>query len=73
MPQARTLSVKDEVIEVVRKLPGDCTLEDIQYHLYVHEQVDEAMTDIEQGRIVPHEEAKQRMKEWLKSLGLKKL
>ena len=38
--------------------------------LYVCEMVERGMADIEQGHVVPHEEAKQRMKAWLKSRGL---
>ena len=63
-------SVKDEVIRLIQRLPDDCSVEDIQYHLYVREMVEQGMKDIELGKVVPEREAKRRMKEWLKSLGL---
>ncbi len=32
-------TTKDEVRRLLQKLPEDCTLEDVQYHLYVLEKV----------------------------------
>jgi hypothetical protein len=32
-------TAKSEVESLLRKLPDDCTLEDIQYHLYVMEKI----------------------------------
>ena len=29
------MSTKEAVLDLVRKLPDDCSLDDIQYHLYV--------------------------------------
>ncbi len=62
-------SIKEEVIEMIQALPDDCTLEQIQYQLYVRDQVNKGLADIEAGRVVPHEEAKRRVAEWLKSSG----
>ncbi|CAN5835552.1 hypothetical protein BH23ACT11_BH23ACT11_15660 [soil metagenome] len=32
-------TAKDEVKSLLDKLPDDCTLEDVQYHLYVAEKI----------------------------------
>ena len=72
MAQTRTKSFKEDIIEMIQRLPDHCTLEDIQYHLYVRQMVEEGLKDIEEGKTVTHEEAKRRMKEWLKSRGLGK-
>ena len=32
-------TTKDEVRRLLQKLPEDCTIEDVQYHLYVLEKV----------------------------------
>jgi hypothetical protein len=37
--EARVNTAKDEVEQLLKKLPNDCTLEDIHYHLYVIEKV----------------------------------
>jgi hypothetical protein len=65
----KTTSIKDEVIRMIQRLPDDCTLEQIQYHLHVRAQTEKGMADIEAGRIVSHEEAKRRVAEWRKSSG----
>jgi predicted transcriptional regulator len=59
----KTTSVKEEVIQMIQRLPADCTLEQIQYHLYVREQVERGIADIEAGRVVAHEEAERRIAE----------
>jgi len=62
-------SVKQSVIEMVKKLPDDCTYEDIQYQIYVREHIESGLKDVEEGRFISQEEAKARFKEWLKSIG----
>ena len=39
-------ALKDEVQTMIANLPDDCTVEDIQYHLYVIEKVQNGMQDI---------------------------
>ena len=60
-------SAKHEVTELLRRLPDDCTLEDIQYHLYVMEKTRKGRQDIAQGRGYLNAEAKQRLDRWLES------
>lgn len=44
--------VKEQAVEL---LPDDCTLEDIQYHLYVREKVERGIQAINEGRVVSQE------------------
>ena len=53
--------VKEAIIQLIEKLPDDCTVEDILYELYLKQKVDQGLQDIQEGRIVEHEEVKQRM------------
>ncbi len=64
-------TIKAKVIEWIQSLPDDCTLEDIKYHLYVRDSVEKGLRDVEEGRVLSHEEVKRRMNEWLASLGQK--
>jgi hypothetical protein len=50
-------SVKEDVLEMIQRLPDDCTLDDIQYHLYVRQVVEEGQKEIDAGKAIPHEEA----------------
>lgn len=58
-------TVKAEVIEMLRELPDDCTLEDIQYQLDVYERVKAGRRDFEEGRTHTHEEAREHLRKWL--------
>ena len=65
-----TSNLKEEIIDLIRKLPEDATIDDIMYHLYVKKKILAGIKDIEQGNVVPHEQvmenAKKRLEQWLK-------
>ena len=61
--------VKEQVIELIKSLPEDSTLEDIHYHLYVREKVEHGLKAIDDGRVVSQEDAEKRVEGWLKSSG----
>lgn len=61
--------VRDQVIELIKTLPEDSTLEDIHYHLYVREKVEHGLKAIDEGRLVSQAEAEKRVQGWLKSSG----
>ena len=61
--------IKKQVIDLVKSLPEDCTLEDVQYHLYVREKVEKGIRAIDEGRVVSQEQTEKRVKEWSKSSG----
>lgn len=58
-------TAKQAVEEMLHQLPDDCTLEDIQYHLYVLEKIRRGQADVKAGRTYTHEEAKKRLSKWL--------
>ncbi len=60
-------TAKQQAEAVLRYLPDDCTLEDIQYHLYVLEKIRKGRTDVAEGRCFTHTEAKERLGKWLES------
>jgi len=60
---------KRQALALIKSLPDDCTLEEIQYHLYVREKVERGMQAVRDGRVVPQAEAEKRVKAWLKSSG----
>jgi hypothetical protein len=56
---------KDEVTELLRKLPDDCSLEDSQYHLYVLEMVRRGLDVADTQGAISQEEAEARLSKWL--------
>ena len=61
--------LKEEVISLIQALPDDCSLEEIQYHLYVRSKVERGIRAADAGEMVTQDEAEQRVREWLKSSG----
>ncbi|ARA95030.1 hypothetical protein AWN76_005430 [Rhodothermaceae bacterium RA] len=59
-------SAKQATLDLVERLEDDVSFEDIIYELYVLEKIQRGMKDAEEGRVVSHEEAKQRLSRWLK-------
>jgi hypothetical protein len=57
--------VKKAVLDLVKKLPADCTLEDVQYQLYVRQKVERSMQAAAAGRVTSHEQVKKRLSKWL--------
>jgi predicted transcriptional regulator len=58
------VAIKETVIQLIEKMPDDCTVEDILSELYLKQKVDKGLQDIEEGRVVRHEDVKQRMFKW---------
>ena len=59
-------AVKEQAIRIIESLPEDCTLEDIQYHLYVREKVERGIRAIDEGETLSQAEAEKKVREWLK-------
>lgn len=57
---------KQVVREVLEFLPEDCSLEDVQYELYVRQRVLEGERAATAGELVPHEQVMREAREWLK-------
>jgi len=58
-------TAKQEVSKLLTQLPEDCSLEDIQYHLYVLQKIERGLKDVEEGRVYTQEEVEKRMAKWL--------
>jgi len=63
--EARVNTAKEEVEQLLKKLPNDCTLEDIHYHLYVIEKVRRGIERAETEGTLSHEEVEKRLKKWI--------
>lgn len=59
------ISAKKQAQKVLRHLPPDCSLEDIQYHLYVAEKIRRRIGRADEGKFVPQDEAEKRLAKWL--------
>ncbi len=57
-------TAKEEVIQLLKDLPDNSTLEEIQYHLYVRQKIQRGIKDVEEGRMYTQEEMEKRMEKW---------
>ena len=67
-PQNRGNGVqtKDTVRAVLDRLPDDCSLEDVLYHLYVVQAVADGRADVEAGRTLSQQQvAEELRRKWL--------
>ncbi len=57
-------AAKQEVRALLNNLPDDCSLEDVQYHLYVIEKVQRGIQVANDHGSVSQDEAEQRLAKW---------
>lgn len=58
-------TAKQEVSDLLKRLPDDCSFEDVQYHLYVLQKIERGLKDAEEGRVYTQEEVEKIMAKWL--------
>ena len=57
-------TAKDEMQSLLKKLPDDCTLEDVQYHLYVIEKIRRGIQRAQKEGIISQKEVERRLSKW---------
>ena len=64
------MTTKETVLSLLDQLPDDCSLEEVQYRLYVVQAVNRGQADADAGRVIPHEQvdAELRLK-WMLGSG----
>lgn len=60
-------TAKEDVAEMLQRLPENAQLEDIQYHLYVLEKIRRGISRAETEGVVSHDDARQQLAAWLDS------
>jgi hypothetical protein len=65
MSENRMSTAKQDVEQLLNKLPDDCSVEDIQYHLYVLDKVRRGLEDARANGTLPQDEAETRLSKWL--------
>lgn len=59
-------NAKQEAIRLIHDLDDNCTIDDIQYHLYVKQKIERGSKALEKGEYLTHEEVKEKLSKWLK-------
>jgi len=57
-------TAKAETEALLRRLPDNCTFEDIQYHIYVLDKVRRGLEAADTEGALTQQEAEERLKKW---------
>ncbi len=60
------MTVKDIAKDVINSLPPKATMDDIMHALYVQAKFQHGQQEIKQKKGIHHEEAKKRLRKWVK-------
>jgi hypothetical protein len=58
-------TAKQPVESPLHKLPENCSLEDIRYHLYVLDKVRQGLDDAKQQGTLSQDDVEKRLSQWL--------
>ncbi len=59
------MTAKQEVQSLLQKLPNDCTLEDVQYHLYVIEKINKGLQRAKREGVISQKDVEKRLGKWI--------
>ena len=58
------MTSKDIAIKTIQELPDSASWEDIEERVRFLAAIDKGLADIKAGRVVPHEEVKDSLRQW---------
>ena len=58
-------TAKQDVQKLLQSLPEDCSVEDVQYHLYVLDKVRGGLEDARTNGVLSQEDVEDRVNKWL--------
>jgi DNA gyrase/topoisomerase IV subunit B len=59
------MSTKQEIIEMIKSMPDNATVDDVMEKLYVRAKIESAIKQIDEGKGIPHDQVKEKFKKWL--------
>jgi predicted transcriptional regulator len=59
------MNCKKIAIKTIQELPDSATWTDIEERIHFLAAIDKGLTDIKEGKIIPHKEVKESLKKWL--------
>ena len=55
-------TIKDEVIEIIKQMPENVSINDIMAELYFRQKVDHELKELDEGKGIPLEKVKKRIR-----------
>ena len=59
------MTTKEKAIQTIQELPDTVTWSDIEERIRFLAAIDKGLEDIRSGKVIPHEEVKESLKQWL--------
>ena len=59
------MNTKELAIRTIQELPESASWADIEERIFFLAAIEQGLADIKSGKVVPHEEVKESLKEWL--------
>jgi hypothetical protein len=59
------MSTKQEIIDMIKSMPENATVDDVMEKLYVRAKIESAIKQIDEGKGIPHDQVKEKFKRWL--------
>ena len=59
------MTEKEIVLETIRALPDDCTLDEIAERIRFMAAIHKGLDELDKGEGIPHEEIKKQLASWL--------
>jgi predicted transcriptional regulator len=59
------MTTKEIAIRTIQELPDSASWADIEERIRFLAAIDKGMGDIKAGRVIPHQEVKESLKQWL--------
>ncbi|MEW5693508.1 MAG: hypothetical protein AB1765_09465 [Candidatus Hydrogenedentota bacterium] len=56
---------KEEVIKMIEQMPEEVSVADIMAELYFCQKVDLGLQELDEGKGIPHEQVKERLRKWI--------
>lgn len=67
MMEKHMAKAKAEALELIKQLPDDVSTGAIMEELFFKQQVEKGLQDVAEGRVLTHDELKERIARWRKS------
>ncbi len=64
--KSKVISPKKKVEKLLKELPNNCSIEDIQYHLYVLQKIERGLKESKSGKGYTTEEMKKKLSKWIR-------
>ncbi|MHA1521001.1 MAG: hypothetical protein ACTSRK_12530 [Promethearchaeota archaeon] len=58
-------SVKKKIIDLIKELPEDAEYNDIFEAIYFQQKIEIGLQELEDGKGISHQEARERFRKWL--------